>query len=247
MFDDQQQNQVGEQPIPKQEPEPTVMPDLNEAPSNIPVPNEPEDIFKDSEATSVPSTPPEPQAAPEPSGPPEPLKELPDDLDGDEKDKKFFIMGLVIVFIIVFIGGYYAYTKLFKDDVMDVPLVDFTQEDSINDSNDIIIDEESDNVPTSEELEQEISDLEDQITPSEDTTDSDNDGLTDVEELAIGTDPFEVDSDGDGLFDREEVKVYHTNPLNPDTDGDGWLDGTDEVHKGWDPLGPGRLLDINNQ
>ena len=55
-----------------------------------------------------------------------------------------------------------------------------------------------------------------------------------------------MDSDGDGLFDREEVEVYHTNPLNPDTDGDGYVDGFQEVDKGYNPLGPGRLLDLNN-
>lgn len=48
-----------------------------------------------------------------------------------------------------------------------------------------------------------------QIDPN---LDSDNDGLTDVEELRIGTDPH-----------------------NPDTDGDGYLDG-DEVKNGFDPL-----------
>ncbi|MBI5728576.1 MAG: hypothetical protein HY984_02380 [Candidatus Magasanikbacteria bacterium] len=76
--------------------------------------------------------------------------------------------------------------------------------------------------------------------------DSDGDGLTDVEEKALGTDPLKIDTDNDGLTDYEEVKVYHTNPLNPDTDGDGYKDG-DEVKNGYDPLkgGGARLLDIN--
>lgn len=47
--------------------------------------------------------------------------------------------------------------------------------------------------------------------------DSDNDGLTNLEELLMGTDPN-----------------------NPDTDGDGFLDG-DEVRALYNPLGPGRL------
>ena len=68
--------------------------------------------------------------------------------------------------------------------------------------------------------------------------DSDGDGLTDREEMALGTDPFNPDTDGDGLTDGEEVKMYHTDPLNPDTDGDGLTDGA-EVHV-WhtDPLNP---------
>lgn len=55
-------------------------------------------------------------------------------------------------------------------------------------------------------------------------SDSDNDGLLDNEEEALGTDPKNPDSDGDGLSDSEEVKKYSTNPLNPDTDGDGLND-----------------------
>lgn len=59
--------------------------------------------------------------------------------------------------------------------------------------------------------------------------DSDGDGLTDEEELKLGTDPFNPDTDGDGLTDYEEVRIYFTDPLNPDTDYDGLSDG-DEVH-----------------
>lgn len=36
--------------------------------------------------------------------------------------------------------------------------------------------------------------------------DSDGDGLTDAEELALGTDPFSWDTDGDGLGDSLEVR-----------------------------------------
>ncbi len=59
--------------------------------------------------------------------------------------------------------------------------------------------------------------------------DSDGDGLTDAEELILGTDPHNPDTDGDGLTDGEEVKIYKTDPLNPDTDYDGLTDG-EEVH-----------------
>ncbi|MDX1435878.1 MAG: DUF5050 domain-containing protein [Anaerolineales bacterium] len=67
--------------------------------------------------------------------------------------------------------------------------------------------------------------------------DSDNDGLKDIEELEIGTDPFNPDSDGDSLTDGDEVINRGTNPLNPDTDGDALRDG-DEVTRGTDPLKP---------
>ena len=38
------------------------------------------------------------------------------------------------------------------------------------------------------------------------TMDSDHDGLTDAQELALGTNPFSRDSDSDGLTDLEEVQ-----------------------------------------
>lgn len=46
------------------------------------------------------------------------------------------------------------------------------------------------------------------------TCDPDHDGLTNAEELAWGTDPFNPDTDGDGFLDGEEVKSGH-NPLIP--------------------------------
>ena len=68
-------------------------------------------------------------------------------------------------------------------------------------------------------------------------TDSDDDGLTDGEEIALGTDPFNPDTDGDGPTDGEEVNTYGTDPLDPDTDDDGLNDG-DEIALGTDPFNP---------
>jgi hypothetical protein len=66
--------------------------------------------------------------------------------------------------------------------------------------------------------------------------DTDDDGLTDGEEVnEYGTDPLDGDSDDDGLTDGEEVNEYGTDPLDPDTDGDGLSDGI-EVSTGLDPL-----------
>ncbi len=73
--------------------------------------------------------------------------------------------------------------------------------------------------------------------------DTDKDGLPDVREAELGTDPLKPDTDGDGLFDREEVEVYKTNPLSPDTDGDSYTDGM-EVKGGYNPNGPGKLLEL---
>ena len=65
--------------------------------------------------------------------------------------------------------------------------------------------------------------------------DSDNDGLTNQEELAYRTAPDNPDTDRDGLNDHEEIFQWHTDPLRLDTDGDRIGDG-DEVDQGLDPL-----------
>ena len=66
--------------------------------------------------------------------------------------------------------------------------------------------------------------------------DSDQDGLSDWQEVAYGTDPYNPDSDGDGLSDGWEV-AHGTDPLDPDSDGDGLSDGWEEEHGG-DPCDP---------
>ncbi|MEN9744019.1 MAG: hypothetical protein RLZZ65_1824, partial [Bacteroidota bacterium] len=85
--------------------------------------------------------------------------------------------------------------------------------------------------------------------------DCDNDGLTNAEELALGTDPFNPDSDGDGVLDGTEV-ADGTNPANPcslvfasqtvtptnawmnlDCDNDGLTNGQ-ELNLGTDPMNP---------
>ena len=73
--------------------------------------------------------------------------------------------------------------------------------------------------------------------------DSDGDGLTDMKEDEIGTNPYVADSDGDGLSDGAEYLQYKTDPLNKDTDFDGLTDGYDEVFRyKTDPL----LRDTDN-
>lgn len=64
--------------------------------------------------------------------------------------------------------------------------------------------------------------------------DPDNDGLTNLQEYKLGTDPHVADTDGDGLNDGQEVRLG-TNPLIADTDGDGIPDGQ-EVLLGTNPL-----------
>ncbi len=67
-------------------------------------------------------------------------------------------------------------------------------------------------------------------------TDLDDDGLSLYEEYYAGTSDDSADTDGDGLSDGEEVNEYGTDPTNADSDGDGYADG-EEVENGFDPLG----------
>lgn len=48
------------------------------------------------------------------------------------------------------------------------------------------------------------------------------------------------DTDQDGLTDQEELNQYHTNPNKADTDNDTYSDG-DEIKNGYNPNGDGRL------
>ncbi|MBT7069201.1 MAG: OmpA family protein [Verrucomicrobia bacterium] len=66
--------------------------------------------------------------------------------------------------------------------------------------------------------------------------DSDGDGLSDVRESELGTDPYDPDTDKDGLSDGDEVLTYKTDPLNPDTDYDGLKDGVEVRDHKTDPL-----------
>jgi len=101
--------------------------------------------------------------------------------------------------------------------------------------------------------------LEISITAADPSTDPDNDGLTNAEEITAGTNPNVADTDGDGVNDGEEVTAgtdptvnetldsdndgltdaeeaaLGTDPTVADSDGDGTNDG-DEVTAGTDPM-----------
>lgn len=85
-----------------------------------------------------------------------------------------------------------------------------------------------------------------ELDPDDCDTDSDDDGLTDAEELtACKDDPSSdeegtpsdltsADTDSDGLSDGDEVRVYGTNPCLTDSDEDG-LEDADELPLGLNP------------
>ncbi len=75
--------------------------------------------------------------------------------------------------------------------------------------------------------------------------DTDGDGITNLKELELGTDPGLTDTDADGLSDGDEVN-RGTNPINYDTDGDGASDGA-EVEIGTNPLVADASFDVTKQ
>lgn len=79
-----------------------------------------------------------------------------------------------------------------------------------------------------------------------DTSDYDQDGLSDVIELAPGsvTLPNNPDMDFDGLLDGAEVNIYHTNPRSSDSDGDRINDKV-EIDNGLNPLLNDVTLDLD--
>ena len=61
-----------------------------------------------------------------------------------------------------------------------------------------------------------------------DPTDTDGDGLSDVIEEYMGTDPYDTDTDGDGLDDYVEANILNYDPKKTDSDGNGILDGDED-------------------
>jgi Bacterial TSP3 repeat len=67
-----------------------------------------------------------------------------------------------------------------------------------------------------------------------DAADPDRDGLTNLQENKLGTDPNNPDSDQDGLADGDEVNVFGTDPLNSHTAKDPKYSDADFIKGGFD-------------
>jgi chitodextrinase len=74
--------------------------------------------------------------------------------------------------------------------------------------------------------------------------DLDGDGVNNITEFLMGTDPNNADSDGDGLTDSQEITAG-TNPALADTDGDGMPDGW-ELSQGFNPFLADGALDADS-
>ena len=66
-------------------------------------------------------------------------------------------------------------------------------------------------------------------------TDYDRDNLSNLYEANYGTDPLNMDTDGDGITDGDELAIYYTDPTKADSDLDTFKDG-DELGNCYDPV-----------
>ena len=146
----------------------------------------------------------------------------------DDKPNRSWVKIIIGIVAVLLIGGGATLAYVYRSSLFGTPNTPAQPSDITNNNNDIVVPDEPNEPP---------------VLPPPLILDSDGDGLTDEQEAPLGTDSQNPDTDGDGLFDGEEINAYHTNPLNPDTDGDTYRDG-DEVRAGYNPNGPGLLLNL---
>ncbi len=166
----------------------------------------------------------------------DPLMKAPNISSLPEQKKSNFPFVMLIIFIVLVLVGivYLVISGTFTDN---------SNASNENQTNSVVINENTNSAITNNFTNQ--SDMINIDNINQGPLDTDGDGLTDDEEIELGTSINKIDSDSDGLFDREEVKVYKTNPLENDSDSDGIQDG-EEVENGYNPNGPGLLLDLTN-
>jgi hypothetical protein len=78
----------------------------------------------------------------------------------------------------------------------------------------------------------------DPLTLCGEQADPDRDGLLNVDEQTVGTDPNNPDSDSDGLSDGDELHVFLTDPLNPRTASDPEYNDGQYINGGYDVMRP---------
>lgn len=158
--------------------------------------------------------------------------------------KKVFVAfsGLLLLSLVVW-GAYYFFVSKNNTDDTNNPKNNNTQNqapnntntdpDNVNNQPEVILDDDGDGLSNAEET---------AIGSDPKLPDTDNDGLSDKDELRIhNTSTTNPDTDNDGLYDKAELFTYQTNALDPDTDNDTYLDGV-EVQNGYNPNGDGLLV-----
>ena len=206
--------------------------------------NDVEDIFEEVDGSSEaqqPSAsfkpPVQPQSQPETQ--PQPRKIIMEDDKAPVSKSKLIVRIVLIVAAILLIGvvAYTVWSSYFMDDQSDngQVLINDNQNENLSNTNLSFLENFNINASNTNT----VSNTNTQVI-----LDTDRDGLTDDEEKELGTSINSTDTDNDGLFDYEEVKVYGTDPTDPDTDNDTFLDGA-EVKSGYNPKGEGELYNLN--
>lgn len=179
------------------------------------------------------------------SAPTAPAQQFSENYDLKEPGIGKFLFKLFIILIVLAVlggGGWFAYSKFFKQDIAIAP-------DAINSEGSIVPNLEevvpADNAQTEVSSDEKISEIAEDIQDDEILfgvpVDKDGDNIDDVRETQIGTNPNNWDTDGDELSDGDEILVWMTDPLKTDSDGDSYLDGA-EIKNGYNPRGPGKLF-----
>ncbi len=232
----------------------------NSIPSNLPIAPEPEDMFSGVEVTE--------QAAS--SEPTDALKagllkkkEATASNDGgfqaaspmpiDVVPMSQPVLGKVIMFVVAAIvvgglvfAGWWIYAKVTqpqKPKTIDSAVGTTTETQTVPVENTIVV-QSTTNQVVNQNIVTNTTEIKNDVKSDTilfgQVVDSDKDGLDDIREVQIGTDPRNPDTDSDTLTDGEEVNVWKTNPLKKDTDGDSFTDSV-EIKNGYNPNGPGKL------
>jgi len=217
------------------------------------------------------ATPPLAQEQPQPTPIPQPNQTPPinpsglDD-DGEQQMQqpvyamKEPILGKILLLVFLFFvlvglgfGGFWFFDKYVlnedNDTIFPVENLDNTEslfppQEQLIDTTEPVIEEPAVEEPIVEDnTENIIGDMNNDTILFGEPVDSDKDGLDDIREEELGTNPNNSDTDNDELDDASEVLIWKTNPNNPDTDGDGYTDGT-EIKAGYNPLGPGKIFEV---
>lgn len=231
-----------------------------DTPNQPPKPGAVEDIFANGSGPKMPPAPPSSPPGPRPPAPRPPqspvgMPQAPigvpptsprlETKSGIRPKPLVFVAILIVILILVGVAIWFFFLRAPAEPVAELTPIDTNMED-ITPTSDVPVFEPV-VTPEEEEL---FSEDEDALgepvlepEPEMPSVDSDGDGLTDEEEMVLGTAINNTDTDGDGLFDKQEVVTYGTDPLNEDTDGDGFSDGS-EVQNGYNPNGSGRLFQV---
>lgn len=82
------------------------------------------------------------------------------------------------------------------------------------------------------------------VLPDELNPDNDSDGLSDGDEVLVGSNLWKSDTDDDGLPDYDEVRTHGTSPVLADTDADGMNDFR-ELVAGTSPTNENSFLSVS--